>query len=118
MTNQTLVTHQWVWCMCRRRITRKILLPLELKRLKSVSPHSGPIHGGWIQYFWDGILKMDWYFQWSLMDNFEWAEGYKERFGLIYIDYPTQQRILKDSANWYSEVIATNGKTMDNTDKV
>ena len=38
------------------------------------------------------------YFQWSLMDNFEWSKGYSERFGLIYIDYQTQQRILKDSA--------------------
>ncbi len=49
------------------------------------------------------------YFHWSLMDNFEWAEGYKQRFGLIYIDYPSQKRILKDSAYWYKEVIKTNG---------
>ena len=52
------------------------------------------------------------YFQWSIMDNFEWAEGYKERFGLIYIDYQTQQRILKDSAYWYKELIASNGATL------
>ncbi|MEA2015225.1 MAG: GH1 family beta-glucosidase [Actinomycetota bacterium] len=50
------------------------------------------------------------YFQWSIMDNFEWAEGYKERFGLIYVDFVTQQRILKDSAHWYKKVIATNGE--------
>jgi len=49
------------------------------------------------------------YFQWSIMDNFEWAEGYKHRFGLIHVDYQTQQRTLKDSANWYREVIQTNG---------
>ncbi len=49
------------------------------------------------------------YFHWSVMDNFEWAEGYKERFGLIYVDYSTQRRILKDSAYWYSGVIANNG---------
>ncbi|MHB9023341.1 MAG: GH1 family beta-glucosidase [Armatimonadota bacterium] len=49
------------------------------------------------------------YFQWSIMDNFEWPEGYKERFGLIYVDYPTQRRVLKDSAYWYREVIKTNG---------
>ena len=49
------------------------------------------------------------YFQWSIMDNFEWAEGYKERFGLIHVDYATQKRTLKDSAHWYSKVIASNG---------
>ncbi|MBS1704477.1 MAG: beta-glucosidase [Armatimonadetes bacterium] len=53
------------------------------------------------------------YFQWSLMDNFEWAEGYKERFGLIYVDYPTQKRIPKDSYHWYKEVIATNGASLE-----
>jgi beta-glucosidase len=49
------------------------------------------------------------YFHWSVMDNFEWAEGYKERFGLIYVDYQTGQRRLKDSAHWYRSVIQSNG---------
>lgn len=49
------------------------------------------------------------YFQWSLIDNFEWAYGYQERFGLIYVDYPTQKRIVKDSGYWYKKVIETNG---------
>ncbi|MGB5438400.1 MAG: GH1 family beta-glucosidase [Gammaproteobacteria bacterium] len=49
------------------------------------------------------------YFLWSIMDNFEWAEGYAKRFGLIHVDYATQQRTLKDSANWYRQVIAANG---------
>lgn len=49
------------------------------------------------------------YFHWSLLDNFEWAEGYKERFGLIYVDYPTGKRIPKDSYYWYKQVIANNG---------
>ncbi|HEY3266509.1 MAG TPA: GH1 family beta-glucosidase [Armatimonadota bacterium] len=49
------------------------------------------------------------YFVWSLMDNFEWAYGYDRRFGLVYIDYPTSARILKDSAKWYARVIRDNG---------
>ncbi len=52
------------------------------------------------------------YFLWSLMDNFEWAEAFRQRFGIVYVDYPTQQRILKDSASWYKEVIASNGKNL------
>lgn len=50
------------------------------------------------------------YFQWSLMDNFEWNFGYSERFGLIYIDYQTQERIWKDSAYWYRDLIRKNGE--------
>ena len=49
------------------------------------------------------------YFQWSLMDNFEWAKGYSDRFGLVYVDYRNQERIMKDSAFWYKHVIETNG---------
>ena len=49
------------------------------------------------------------YFQWSLMDNFEWNCGYSERFGLVYVDYETQERIWKDSAYWYQKVIGNNG---------
>lgn len=48
------------------------------------------------------------YFVWSLMDNFEWALGYSKRFGIVYVDYATQERILKDSAGWYKRVVAEN----------
>lgn len=49
------------------------------------------------------------YFVWSLMDNFEWAEGYSQRFGIVWVDYTTQQRTPKDSAFWFSQVIKDNG---------
>lgn len=52
------------------------------------------------------------YFQWSLMDNFEWNKGYSERFGLVYVDYLTQERIWKDSAFWYRDVIKNNGNNL------
>lgn len=46
------------------------------------------------------------YFVWSFTDNFEWAEGYRPRFGLVYIDYTTQQRIIKSSGYWYQQFLA------------
>jgi len=46
------------------------------------------------------------YYVWSAFDNFEWAAGYAERFGLVYVDYETQQRIRKDSWGWYRDLIA------------
>jgi beta-glucosidase len=48
------------------------------------------------------------YFHWSFMDNFEWQEGYRHRFGLVYVDYATQQRIPKESFYWYQNVIRSN----------
>ncbi|HEX2417299.1 MAG TPA: GH1 family beta-glucosidase [Micromonosporaceae bacterium] len=45
------------------------------------------------------------YFVWSLLDNFELAEGFRERFGLVYVDYPTQRRIPKDSYHWFRELL-------------
>jgi beta-glucosidase len=47
------------------------------------------------------------YFVWSLLDNFEWASGYSQRFGLVYVDFATQRRTPKASARWYSDFIAT-----------
>ncbi|MCW2877428.1 MAG: beta-glucosidase [Sphaerisporangium sp.] len=49
------------------------------------------------------------YLVWSLLDNFEWAEGYRKRFGIVHVDFATQRRLLKDSALWYREVIQRNG---------
>lgn len=49
------------------------------------------------------------YFVWSLLDNFEWSHGYSQRFGIVWVDYDSQKRILKDSAMWYKNVIRKNG---------
>jgi beta-glucosidase len=53
------------------------------------------------------------YFVWSLFDNFEWSLGYSKRFGIVHIDFATQERTLKDSARFYSQVIASNGGAVD-----
>jgi len=52
------------------------------------------------------------YYAWSLLDNFEWADGYKQRFGLVYVDYENQKRVPKDSFDWFKKVIASNGRTL------
>jgi beta-glucosidase len=49
------------------------------------------------------------YFVWSLLDNFEWAEGYGHRFGIVHVDYATQARTPKASARWFSRVVAAHG---------
>jgi beta-glucosidase len=48
------------------------------------------------------------YFVWSLLDNFEWAEGYSQRFGIVWVDFETRARVLKDSAHWYRRAVAAN----------
>lgn len=59
----------------------------------------------------DGIDVIG-YFQWSLLDNFEWDSGYKHRFGLIYVDYETGKRVIKDSAYWYKKTIEAKGNNL------
>ncbi|MDI7275550.1 MAG: family 1 glycosylhydrolase, partial [Anaerolineae bacterium] len=56
------------------------------------------------------------YFVWSLLDNLEWHKGYSLRLGLVYVDYATQERILKDSAFFYRDVIAANAVTTPGDD--
>ena len=57
----------------------------------------------------DQGVNLGGYFQWSLLDNFEWSLGYQKRFGIVFVDYETQQRTPKESAHWYSQVIHNNG---------
>ena len=68
-----------------------------LLELKKAAEEGVPVHG---------------YFQWSLMDNLEWTSGYHERFGLIYVDFESLERIPKDSFYWYKEIIASNGEKL------
>lgn len=58
-------------------------------------------------------LPVEGYWVWSLMDNFEWARGYRVRFGIVYVDYQTQRRIIKDSGRWYARVCQENSLLFD-----
>ncbi len=59
-------------------------------------------------------VKVEGYFSWSFTDNFEWAEGYSPRFGLVYIDFDTQQRVLKESAHWFKKFLSIPHKKTEN----
>ena len=64
-----------------------------------------------IRAMWEAIqqgVNVEGYFQWSLYDNFEWAFGYASRFGIVFVDFNTQERIIKESGHWYSRVIRDN----------
>jgi beta-glucosidase len=76
----------------------------DAERITYLEGHIGAVH--------DAIaagVDVRGYFLWSLMDNFEWAFGYSKRFGIVRVDYPTSERMPKDSARWYRDVIARNG---------
>jgi beta-glucosidase len=62
-----------------------------------------------IQHAMNEGVPIKGYFHWSLMDNFEWAYGFSQRFGLVYVDFETQDRTIKDSGNWFAGVIRDNG---------
>jgi len=71
------------------------------KRLKYIQDHLAQV----LRARREGV-PVDGYLCWSLLDNFEWAEGYRPRFGLVYVDYSTQKRLLKDSGWWFREFLA------------
>lgn len=62
------------------------------------------------EFIW-GAANVRAYHHWSLLDNFEWAEGYAQRFGLTYVDFRTQKRTVKDSGHWYAKLASTGSLT-------
>ncbi len=73
------------------------------RRIAYLRAHLGAVH----QAIGDGV-PVQGYFVWSLLDNFEWALGYSKRFGVVYVDYTTQARLVKDSGHWYGQTAAAN----------
>ncbi|GAB4477016.1 MAG: GH1 family beta-glucosidase [Anaerolineae bacterium] len=76
----------------------------DYRRLRYVRDHIAQVHRA-IQ---SGI-DVRGYMHWSLLDNFEWGHGYRMRFGMVYVDFETQKRIIKHSGRWYAQVIRDNG---------
>jgi beta-glucosidase len=72
----------------------------DLKRIRYLRDHIAMTH----RVLQNGV-PLAGYFEWSLLDNFEWAKGYNQRFGIVWVDYRTQKRTPKDSAYWYRDVI-------------
>ena len=67
-----------------------------------------PLRQEYLQSHFQAGVPLAGYFVWSLFDNFEWSFGYSQRFGIVWVNFATQQRILKDSARWYKDVISRN----------
>jgi beta-glucosidase len=72
----------------------------DVERIHYLQKHIEQVHRAFTEN-----QKVEGYFVWSLTDNFEWAEGFNQRFGLIYIDYDTQERIVKNSGFWYKNFL-------------
>ena len=77
---------------------------LDLNRVSFLDRHLRAIHRAL-----EAGVDLRGYFVWSLLDNFEWAEGYSKRFGVVHIDYETLRRTPKESARWYARVISAGG---------
>jgi beta-glucosidase len=80
----------------------------DYRRIRYVRDHLAQCHRAIA-----GGVPLRGYFHWSLLDNFEWAYGYAMRFGMVYVDFKTCERTVKDSARWYAGVIRNNGLDPD-----
>jgi len=78
------------------------------RRIRYLQAHLGEVHRAI-----EAGIPVQGYFVWSLMDNFEWAFGYSMRFGIVYVDFATQKRVVKDSGRWYAGVARENGLLRD-----
>lgn len=81
-----------------RDVERKHYLVTHIEAIARAIEHGVPVQG---------------YHTWSLMDNFEWAEGYAKRFGVVYVDYTTQRRVIKDSGYWYRDFLGRVAGSLD-----
>jgi beta-glucosidase len=82
----------------------------DVRRIAYLHDHIAQVH----RAISDGV-RVRGYFVWSLTDNFEWAHGYGMRFGLVYIDYTTLKRTVKESGYWYKGVVEGNGVKAERT---
>lgn len=76
----------------------------DYRRIRYLRDHIAQVHRAL-----EAGVPLRGYFHWTVMDNFEWAYGYRMRFGLVYVDFETQKRVVKNSGRWYAQVIRQNG---------
>ena len=98
ITENGIACHDWVFLDGKVHDPNRIdFVHRYLKGLKKAVEEDIPVIG---------------YIYWSVLDNYEWSSGYDRRFGLIYVDYETQKRTVKDSGWWYKTVMETNGENI------
>jgi beta-glucosidase len=83
---------------------------MDTERVQYLEDHIAAVHNAL-----SAGVDLRGYFCWSFMDNFEWAAGYSQRFGLVWVDYPSQRRIVKSSGRWYGGVASANVLTRCDT---
>jgi beta-glucosidase len=75
----------------------------DARRIDFMRQHIGSVHRAL-----QAGAPLTGYFVWSILDNFEWSKGYSQRFGMVWVDFDTQARLVKDSGKWYARLIGSN----------